>query len=334
MNIPCPNHVDCPCSTDPTANLSAEAADSRRWIGIMDVPQGKFFCVSAQSQHAADDCANRGVTGGVTIGVGGTGGPSNGVTPGTPGGGIKWGGVNGLSGGPSGGGPGWFSGPWYGNKAQKCCVLINSKYYCYTLPANTVYSFSQRDADARAYSLACYRAEGEGFIKSTEIDFLTDPAANGCVGDAYSFYVQCYSETPPTDLEPWFFEVISGALPPGLALDQMGGTSQVAHITGTPTTAGTYAFKIRVTPVYGDYSEMDYTITVLSVTPGTLPDGDTTTAYSQTIATTGGSGTYQYTVDTGSLPPGLTLDSSTGLISGTPTTVGTYAFTIKIEDIG
>jgi hypothetical protein len=43
-------------------------------------------------------------------------------------------------------------------------------------------------------------------------------------------------------------------------------------------------------------------------------------------------GILVYSVTSGALPTGLTLNTSTGIISGTPTVAGSYAFTIQVED--
>lgn len=74
--------------------------------------------------------------------------------------------------------------------------------------------------------------------------------------------------------------------------------------------------------------------------PGSLPipvasvlhDGVIGTAYSETISAQGGVSPYTFAVASGSLPAGLSLNTSTGVISGTPTTAGTSSFTIKATD--
>jgi len=71
----------------------------------------------------------------------------------------------------------------------------------------------------------------------------------------------------------------------------------------------------------------------VAITTSSLPNGKVGTSYSQILAATGGTPPYaNFTLATGSLPPGLTLDS-TGKISGTPTAVsGTFSFTVSLSD--
>ncbi|MBU1421553.1 putative Ig domain-containing protein, partial [Patescibacteria group bacterium] len=69
------------------------------------------------------------------------------------------------------------------------------------------------------------------------------------------------------------------------------------------------------------------------ITTTSLPDGQVTTAYSQTVLAISGTTPYSWSIKSGSLPAGLSLTSSTGVISGTPTTEGTSNFTIKVTDV-
>lgn len=69
----------------------------------------------------------------------------------------------------------------------------------------------------------------------------------------------------------------------------------------------------------------------VSLTPVTVPNGQTLNSYSQAFVASGGVPTYVYTVPVGTLPPGLTL-SVAGVLSGTPTAVGTYDFSVRATD--
>jgi large repetitive protein len=146
---------------------------------------------------------------------------------------------------------------------------------------------------------------------------------NGTVGAAYS---QTLAATGGT--APYLWALASGSLPPGLTLSTAGVMS------GTPATSGSFTFSVLVADNAGGTATRQYTIAVspLSITTATLPSGSVGSAYSQTIAATGGTGAYVWTVASGGLPTGLTLNASTGLLSGTPTTVGSSTFTVQVAD--
>jgi len=67
------------------------------------------------------------------------------------------------------------------------------------------------------------------------------------------------------------------------------------------------------------------------ITTTILPAGNVSQAYSQTLAVIG-TAPITWGIATGSLPPGLTLNASTGVISGTPTTLGTFNFVVRAQN--
>jgi sugar lactone lactonase YvrE len=70
----------------------------------------------------------------------------------------------------------------------------------------------------------------------------------------------------------------------------------------------------------------------LAVASASLPDGDVGTGYSQTLAASGGSAPYTWSLDGGSLPAGLSLNPETGAITGVPSALGTSSFPIRVTD--
>ncbi len=126
---------------------------------------------------------------------------------------------------------------------------------------------------------------------------------------------------------------MTGSLPVGLTLNPASGT-----ISGSPTATGTTSFNITVkdssTPA--QTSSLPLSIIVSAPAPLTisalLPPGTVGTAYSSSVGASGGAPTYTWSISVGTLPPGLTIAPSTGIISGTPTTSGTYNFTAAVSD--
>jgi hypothetical protein len=126
--------------------------------------------------------------------------------------------------------------------------------------------------------------------------------------------------------------VTSGALPAGLVLDGATGA-----IGGTPLTAGTFTGTLGVAdatdPSNSASAPLSITIATapIRVTTAALPSGRATSPYSTTVQAAGGGG-IRWAVTGGALPAGLRLVSTTGAISGTPTTPGSYAVTVTATD--
>jgi hypothetical protein len=124
---------------------------------------------------------------------------------------------------------------------------------------------------------------------------------------------------------PYSYSVRSGSLPPGLSLSAGGA------LTGTPTTGGSFTFAVQASASGATPGTRTYTLTIaLAVAPATLPAGTTGVAYNQPLTATGATATVTFGVATGSLPPDLALTN--GVLNGTPTQKGTYAFTVKATD--
>jgi hypothetical protein len=162
-------------------------------------------------------------------------------------------------------------------------------------------------------------------IGTNSLSITPSSLPDGIQGTAYSQTVSASGGTGP-----YTFAVISGSLPNGLALSSGGA------ITGTPSATGIFNFTVRGTDSLNNTGSRAYSVDVslaaLVINPSSLPAGTQGAAYSQTVVASGGSGPYSYSVLSGSLPPGLSLGSSSGQITGNPTSGGTYNVTIQASD--
>ncbi|WP_223394925.1 Ig domain-containing protein [Caulobacter segnis] len=132
---------------------------------------------------------------------------------------------------------------------------------------------------------------------------------------------------------PYTYSVATGSLPTGLSLSSSG------TLSGTPSAAGSFDFQIQSADSAGNTGYTQYTLAVAAassvvVSPSSLPTPVLGVAYSQTISGSGGTSPYTFAVSAGSLPTGLSLNTSTGAISGTPTAAGACSFTIRATDSG
>jgi len=156
------------------------------------------------------------------------------------------------------------------------------------------------------------------------LSITTTSLPNGGVGVAYS---QALAPSGGSGIYTW--SIAAGSLPAGLSL-----TAATGIISGIPTTAGTSNFTAQVADGITTATQL-LSITInpaLTITTTSLPDGGVGVAYSQTLAPSGGSGIYTWSIAAGSLPAGLSLTAATGIISGIPTTAGTSNFTVQVAD--
>ncbi len=168
-----------------------------------------------------------------------------------------------------------------------------------------------------------------GASATATLAVTTTSLPNATVGAAYSAALGVSGGTPP-----YSWTITSGALPAGLALSSSGA------ISGTPSAAGPVSFGVQVTDSTTPTAETaaaQLSITVasataaLAVTTTSLPSATVGVAYSATLGASGGTPPYSWAITSGALPAGLTLSSS-GAISGTPSTAGSVSFGVQVTD--
>lgn len=215
--FPCPDVLrDCDCSEFPVRNFSQEEIDQPVFFGHYNQPpnRGTWFapgcqsiCESTVSQNEADECAARQA--------------------------IECS----FDGAPPDGNPlpdGEFPARRFGNAQQECEAECPDETCPQTsiIAPGTVISATQADADARADSLACKRADEK------LICFLTSsPLTTGNLNAFYSESIVTFG-----GLESPTFSIVAGALPDGLSINASTG-----DITGTPTVSATFNFTVQLT---------------------------------------------------------------------------------------
>ncbi|KAB2860314.1 MAG: hypothetical protein F9K43_23040, partial [Bauldia sp.] len=129
-------------------------------------------------------------------------------------------------------------------------------------------------------------------------------------------------------------------LPAGLTVSTSDAGS--VGISGTPTQAGSFVLTVSGTDAStgtGPFTRSQaFTLTVAGPTLALAPPSASFAAayaapISQQISATGGVGPYSYAVS-GNLPAGVAIDPATGVIAGTPTAVGSFAFSVTARDDG
>jgi hypothetical protein len=151
----------------------------------------------------------------------------------------------------------------------------------------------------------------------------TTALADGTVDVAYSVSLAATGGTTP-----YAWDINATQLPPGLSVSGV-------KIVGVPTQTGRWPIDMRVTDGSGRTASTTLSITVYKVSitaDTTLPAAMRGFAYSTTLTADGGVVPYKWTLASGTLPTGLSLASTTGVISGTTQFPGTYSFVVQATD--
>ncbi len=168
--------------------------------------------------------------------------------------------------------------------------------------------------------------EGEvcdgGTCVAAELFIVTETVDAGAVETAYDFAFEAEGGTTP------YLWLIGGEVP-GLAFEEDG------TLTGTPTTPGTYDFTITVDDSGGQSASGEFSLTVqgpgLVILTESIPEVDEGTPVDFQLEAAGGESPYGWFIVDGAPPTGVDLTSS-GVLRGTPTEVGSFPMTFRVVD--
>ena len=189
--------------------------------------------------------------------------------------------------------------------------------YFFTVPAGSFTALTQTQADRDALSY------GQSRIGQHSICLASLSESAMCQGSPFSAEVVVTGNDAP-----FTFEQVSGILPPGIVMTFEPGA---ISFIGTPTTLGTYTVNIKVTSAFGSFTQKQFNFFVTAITTASLlPDSNFGSNYNQQINVFNpDSQPVIWSVSSGQLPSGLTLNAATGVISGSSTVAGPFNFTLK-----
>ncbi|MBV6501699.1 MAG: hypothetical protein CJBNEKGG_04217 [Prosthecobacter sp.] len=153
--------------------------------------------------------------------------------------------------------------------------------------------------------------------------FTLSPLPTARTGLSYSTTLVATGGTTPYN---WSLK--TGSLPNGLTLSPDG------VLSGTPSGFGSFTFTLEVADQELDTDSREFSLVVsnLAISTSSLPTAVKGTPFSFSLAASGSNPVQSWAVHAGVLPAGISLNSSTGVLSGTPTTPGSSSLTFRVTD--
>ena len=188
------------------------------------------------------------------------------------------------------------------------------------------FGFTVQVSDSSSPPLRAVASLGITMVSGLAITTTSVPG--GVMGTPYSASIGAQN-----GVLPYTWSISGGSLPPGLGFNSSNGS-----ISGTPAGTGSFSFTVKVAdssapPVTASQS---FSTVINSATPSitttTLANGMAGTAYTASLSAQGGNTPYTWTISSGSLPAGLSLNSASGAISGTPNAASTFHITVQVTD--
>lgn len=159
---------------------------------------------------------------------------------------------------------------------------------------------------------------------------VTPPPAH--VGAVY--FLQLQTQAGSANVSSW--SISSGQLPPGLQFTPNPFVGNLASISGTATQAGSFSFTVQAKDFNNlQTATLNLTIAVdtqLGISKASLQNGSQNHAYSDSFTAVNATTPLTWTITSGALPPGLSLNPNTGQVSGTPTGSGVANFSVTVTD--
>jgi len=210
--------------------------------------------------------------------------------------------------------------PLFVNTIQACpSQCPDGSIFYYVIAEGQFAATNQLLADRMAFTYACKQ------IAKSKV-CLSDMSVAMCLGGDIDETVRATGRA-----SSYVIAVSSGTIPPGTTFTQVDNFT--ATFTGTPTEAGVWFFAVRATDSRGNFMQKVYTVRVIDIDTSSLTSGQPGVVYNAVLSYTGVfAGNALWSIVSGALPFGLTLDPLTGQISGTPSVAGQSNFTVQISD--